>query len=301
MIAVDLFAGAGGWSTGAVQAGARVAAAVNHWPVAVATHAANHPGTEHRCQDAALMDPRDLPAFDTLLASPACQGHSRARGTDRPHHDASRSTMWCVVNVADVCRPRMIAVENVPEARGWPLYGTWLAALRTLGYRVAEHVLNAADFGAPQERVRLIVTAHHERPAIHLRSPRLEHVAAETILDADGAWSPVVKPGRSEKTLRVIAESRRRIGPRFLLPFYGATEVGRATSRPLGTITTRDRYALVDGDRMRMLTVAEYLRGMTFPADYVLTGTRAERVMQVGNAVVPRKSREIVRQMQEAA
>ncbi len=274
---------------------------MNHWPVAVASHAANHPDVDHRCQDAALMDPRDLPAFDFLLASPACQGHSRARGTEQPHHDVSRSTAWCVVNVLDVCRPEGFGAENVVEMRTWRLYQTWLAALRALGYRIAEHVLNAADFGAPQDRVRLFVTGHLERPAFHIRTPRRAHVGAETFLESDGAWSDVDKPGRAAATLRKIAASRARLGPRFLLPFYGATVVGRATSRPIGTITTRDRYALVDGSRMRMLTVREYGRAMGFPEGYVLTGTRAEQVMQFGNAVEVKTARGVVAQMLEAA
>lgn len=300
MRAVDLFAGAGGWSCGAEMAGARVVAAVNHWPVAVATHKANLPHAEHRCQDAALMDPRDLPAFELLLASPACQGHSRARGTDRPHHDASRATMWCVVNVADVCRPRIIAVENVPEVRDWPLFPSWIDALRRLGYRTAQHVLDAADFGVPQQRRRFILTATLRR-AIHLRAPKLPHVPASTILDEDGAWSLVERPGRASRTLEKIAASRARLGPRFLLPYYGATRVGRSLDRPLGTVTTRDRYALVDGPLMRMLTIAEYRRAMTFPDSYVLTGTRAEQVEQLGNAVCPRKAAGIVEQILEAA
>jgi DNA (cytosine-5)-methyltransferase 1 len=302
MRVVDLFAGAGGWSLGAEMAGARVVAAVNHWPVAVETHRRNLPHAEHRCQDAALMDPRDLPAFDWLLASPACQGHSRARGTDRPHHDASRSTMWCVINVADVCRPRRLFIENVPEAREWALYPSWRDALRRLGYRLAEHVLDAADFGVPQERRRLIVTATLDGAALHLRSPRLPRVPASSFLEPDaGGWSAVEKPGRAAATLRKIAASRARVGPRFLLPYYGATVVGRSLDRPIGTVTTRDRYALVDGDRMRMLTLREYLRAQSFPDSYQLAGTRAEGVMQVGNAVPPKLAASAVRQALEAA
>lgn len=99
MRAVDLFAGAGGTTTGATWAGARVLCAVNHWPTAVETHAAAHPSTEHRCEDAAILDPTTLPAHDLLLASPSCTGHTRARGKDQPHHDAARATAWCVIRV----------------------------------------------------------------------------------------------------------------------------------------------------------------------------------------------------------
>ena len=67
MIAVDLFAGAGGFSTGAVAAGCTVAWAANHWPTAVEWHTANHPETVHACQDITFqrVDYRELePAAD---------------------------------------------------------------------------------------------------------------------------------------------------------------------------------------------------------------------------------------------
>lgn len=87
MKAVDLFAGAGGFSTGASMAGARVVWAANHWPKAIEWHSANHPDTVHACQDLQQADFREAPAHDILLASPACQGHSRARGAEKPHQD----------------------------------------------------------------------------------------------------------------------------------------------------------------------------------------------------------------------
>lgn len=49
--AIDLFAGLGGWSTGARAAGVQVLWAANHWQEAVDWHKANHPETEHKCQD----------------------------------------------------------------------------------------------------------------------------------------------------------------------------------------------------------------------------------------------------------
>lgn len=82
MRAIDLFAGAGGFSTGAAMAGCNVVWAANHWQAAVDVHAANHPGTEHACQDLQQADWRNVPGHDLLLASPACQGHSPARGME---------------------------------------------------------------------------------------------------------------------------------------------------------------------------------------------------------------------------
>jgi DNA (cytosine-5)-methyltransferase 1 len=74
--AVDLFAGWGGFTLGANQAGLDVVYAANHWQTAVDVHERNHPNAVHACQDLRQADWSALPAYDVLLASPACQGHS---------------------------------------------------------------------------------------------------------------------------------------------------------------------------------------------------------------------------------
>lgn len=303
MRAVDLFAGAGGWTTGATQLGIRVAAAVNHWPVAVASHQLNHPETEHRCQDVGLMDPRDLPAHDLLLASPACQGHSRARGTDKPHHDGSRATAWAVVDVAEVTRPRLLAVENVPEFQKWPLFPLWLEALRRLGYDLSLQVLNAADFGVPQERERLFVLGALGRKVPSVRSPGCRGAAANEIIDWNSPKFRPVAQLRSAATQARIARGRARFGRRFVAPFYGSGSglTGRSVFRPIGTITTIDRWLVVDGNRARVLTVEEDKRAMGFPAAYQLTGTRRDQIIQLGNAVCPPQASGVLEQLLEAA
>jgi len=68
MKAIGLFAGAGGFSTGAAMAGALVVWAANHWPVAVQYHAANHPAADHLCQDLHRADWSRVPATDLMLA-----------------------------------------------------------------------------------------------------------------------------------------------------------------------------------------------------------------------------------------
>lgn len=299
MRAVDLFSGAGGWSCGAEQAGVSVVAGADHWPRAVETFRAAHPEAQARCQDVALMDPRDLPQFDLLLASPACQGHSRARGTDQPHHDAQRATAWAVVQVAEVCRPRWIALENVPEFTSWALYRHWRAALSTLGYRITERVLCASRHGVPQERRRWFAAASLERLP-RLSSADLEPLPASSFVSFDGSdeWARVAD--KVERTRARVAAAQAEHGPRVLVPYYGSARGGRPLSRPVGTLTTHDRYALVDGDRLRMLSVDEQRAAMGFPPSYPLTGTRAEQVHQLGNAVCPPVAARVVRQLLES-
>lgn len=300
MKACDLFAGAGGTSTGAAQAGATIVAAVNHWPRAVETHQRNHASAAHYCEDAAILDPTKLPAHDLLLASPSCTGHTPARGKDRPHHDAARATAWCVIRVAEAQRPRAIVVENVPQLYRWCLYAAWRLALTSLGYRVAEHVLDAADAGVPQHRRRAIVVAHQRR-LVTLEPLRVPHVPARAVLDLDaGSWHPWRQ--YAERSRLRIEAAQRRQGRECLVAYYGSesSHTGVSLDRPIGTLTTRDRYVLVRGDVARVLSVREQLALSGFPAGYVLTGNRREQVMQVGNAVPPPLAASVVRQVMAA-
>lgn len=304
MNAIDLFAGAGGFTTGATLAGCSVLWAANHWPTAVQWHAANHPGTEHACQDLQQADFRAAPAHDLLLASPACQGHSPARGKEQPHHDAQRATAWAVVTCAEVHRPPVVLVENVPEFARWVLWPAWTAAMHALGYALAPMVLDLADHGVPQHRRRLFVVATRSRHPITLDLPRREHRPAASCIDLRaGRWSPIDRPGRSARTLARIATGRRQLGDQFLAPYYGSGsgETGRSLQRPIGTLTTRARWAVIDGDRMRMVRAVEGRALMGFPDHYLLPANEATAWHLIGNAVGPVQAADVINAIRKAA
>lgn len=296
MTCVDLFAGAGGFTEGARAAGAKVVWAGNHWPSAVACHSANHPDTVHACQDLHQVDWGDVPAHDLLLASPACQGHSWARGIERPHHDSCRSTAWAVVACAEVHRPSALVIENVPEFARWELFPAWEHALRALGYALSAQIIDAADVGVPQHRRRLFIVGTRSRSPLWLRQPRMEHVPSKHIISRDcGVWSSVSQ--MCKRTRDRIEQGRLQWGHRFLVAYYGTERGGRSLDRPLGTVTTRDRYAIVDGDSLRMLTVDEYRAAMGFPAGYQLPRNKRLAKHLLGNAVCPPVASEVIRQI----
>ena len=302
--AIDLFAGLGGWSTGARMAGINVLWAANHWPDAVEWHSANHPATIHACQDLHQADWSQVPAHDLLLASPCCQGHSKARGkaSGNPQHDASRSTAWAVVSALEFHRPGLAIVENVPEFLDWALYPAWASAMNALGYQLAPHVVNCADLGVPQERIRMFIICTRSKAPLHLQLPKLPHVPATSFIDFNtGRWSPIERPGRAAATLERIRNGRAQFGDRFVMSYYGNTKSGRSLQRPIGTITTRDRWAIVDGDRMRMLTADENLLAMSFPADTLRPANHRLTVHMAGNAVPPVAGMRIIQSLLEAA
>lgn len=306
MKAIDLFAGAGGFSTGATMAGCEVVWAANHWQSAVDVHALNHPSTIHACQDLQQAAWADVPAHDILLASPCCQGHSRARGklAGNPQHDASRSTAWSVVSAVEHHRPEFVVVENVVDFASWSLYPAWRMAMEALGYCLAPHILDAADHGVPQHRERLFIVATRSKNPVMLRFPIRDRVPASAFVDFEaGAWQPVEKPGRAASTLARVSEGRRVHGARFLAPFYGSGsgETGRSLGRPIGTITTRDRWSVIDGGQMRMLSKWECRAAMGFPADYQLPTQHKLAVHMLGNSVAPPVARDVILALKEAA
>ncbi len=212
MKAIDLFAGFGGFSTGAKLAGVEVVWAANHWPDAVRWHEANHPGAIHVCQDLHQANWAEVPAHDLLLASPCCQGHSKARGKSNgnPEHDASRSTAWAVVSAAEYHRPDAALIENVPEFLQWTLYPAWEKAMNDLGYQLSPHVVDCADLGVPQNRIRLFIVATKSRTPMVLNLPAENHRPAASFIDMDaGRWSPIEKPGRAAATLERVTKTQQ--------------------------------------------------------------------------------------------
>lgn len=266
--AADLFCGAGGTSSGAEASGAaRVLCAVNHWSVAVETHAANFPAAKHINSRLDEAHPSECGKIDLLFASPECTHHSRARG-GRPTSDQQRAGAWDLMRWIEFHRPGWIVVENVREFRDWgpvgrngrPLvshrgrsFDAWLAAIAAAGYRVDHRLLNAADFGAATSRERLFVIArkgnrppvwpdptHGRRAGGELPGMGLQQWrAAAEIID----WSipcPSVfvraKPLADKTLARIEAGLRRFVGP--FVAELRRNYTGRSIDVPAATITT---------------------------------------------------------------
>ncbi|WP_124706508.1 DNA cytosine methyltransferase [Gordonia insulae] len=173
----DLFCGAGGSSTGAIQVpGISVRIASNHWDLAVETHNTNHPDADHLCADLSQISPRYFPHTDILWASPECTNHSVAKGRKREGTqpdlfgevlpdaaaERSRATMWDVPRFAEHHQYDAVIVENVVDAFNWVPFRAWLMAMEALGYDHHIVMLNSMHAqtlgrGAPQSRDRMYV------------------------------------------------------------------------------------------------------------------------------------------------
>lgn len=221
-LVVDLFAGGGGASCGIEQGiGRPVDIAVNHDPMAVAMHEANHARTKHFCESVFKVNPVSVTGnqpVGLLWASPDCTHHSKAKG-GKPVSAKRRGLAWVVIKWARRTRPRVIMLENVEEFEDWgPLtpkrtecgkvlrfpdgkpmlvpcpdrkgqeFQKFKDQLKRLGYQVEHRQLRACDYGAPTIRKRFFLIARRDgRPIVW---PKPTHGAPDSLPVRRGKQQP---------------------------------------------------------------------------------------------------------------
>lgn len=178
LTAIDLFAGGGGLTVGLKRAGFEVVSAVEKERHACATYRANHPEVHLLEKDITEVSGDDLKShaehgvIDLLAGCPPCQGYTSLNkdGIDDPRN----KLIFEISRLAEEIMPRAIMMENVPglTTKGKDLYENLKAKLKDLGYKLdnSAEVLQAADYGVPQERRRLVILAGLEFE-IELPSP----------------------------------------------------------------------------------------------------------------------------------
>ena len=167
-IAIDLFAGVGGMSLGFEQAGFDVVAAVEYDPIHAATHELNFPRCSVICRDVRTLSGRDIRSaaglgnrtVDVVFGGPPCQGFSLMG--QRVLDDPRNSLVFHFLRLVGELKPRAFVMENVPGIATGPhteLLSELIDRFKGLGYKVRQphRILNAANFGVPQDRRRLFL------------------------------------------------------------------------------------------------------------------------------------------------
>lgn len=177
VIAIDLFAGAGGFSIGAYNADIKVAAAIEWDRYACATYRNNLIKTgltkttlfegdinELDPQDVKVKSGLDKKHCDILLGGPPCQGFSAHRLNNSGVDDPRNKLLLRYFEYVRIIRPTFFLVENVPGLL-WPKHKPFVEAFCSLAesakYGVLEPiVLNARDYGVPQNRRRVFILGY---------------------------------------------------------------------------------------------------------------------------------------------
>lgn len=325
--AIDLFCGSGGLSLGLESAGFDVLFAADSWPVATETYALNF---SHRVL---TLDLAEISAsrlrvdagigdrsVDLMVGGPPCQGFSIQRiGTD---HDVRNNLVLEFGRLVAEFEPKLFLMENVPGLlgkRGRKLATAFEQEMTAAGYCLEAATVNAAEYGVPQIRRRVIYYGwRREQGPFRLPAPTHSEDYFASVRNAIGDLPPPPEdrtPHPSDELHRRTSLSplnQRRIE---LIPPGGGMEdlpvelrvdchkngadrighryvYGRLTpDKPAATITARfdsfTRGKFGHPWEPRNITLREGARLQTFPDRFRFRGTQEEIAAQIGNAVPP--------------
>lgn len=284
---IDLFCGAGGTTTGVHQAMiesnpiAKVVACINHDPIAIDSHKANHPEALHFVEDIREFDTKYLPkknpeAYSFIWASLECTNFSNAKG-GQPRDADSRTLAEHLYRYINSYDPDYILIENVREFMAWgPLnsngkpisrlkgrdYTKWVKHIKSYGYNYEFKLLNAADFGAYTSRVRYFgcfakvglpivwpQPTHSKKPVGNLK----KWLPVRDVLNLEEKGQSIFTRNKplSENTLKRIYAGLVKYVAKgddsFIKKYFSGRPMGKVISLdgPAGTITTIDNQTLV--------------------------------------------------------
>lgn len=196
---VSLFSGGGGLDLGFQSAGFQIIWAIDNNQNAVDTYKANI-GEHIICEDINKVDTKKIPFADVIIGGPPCQSFSLAG--NRNVEDARGQLVWKYIGIIRDIQPKAFLFENVTgllsakNAKGEKIIELLKRAFREIGYTVTTQVVNAADYGVPKKRKRVIIvgikgeTKFSFPPATHNESGAglKKYVSAEEALgDLPGA------------------------------------------------------------------------------------------------------------------
>lgn len=294
MRVVSLFSGAGGLDLGLIQAGHEIIWANDIFEDAAATYRLNigdHMDTRSICD----IPSDEIPDGDVVVGGFPCQGFSVANWA-RTISDPRNQMFTQMVRVVREKKPRYFVAENV---KGLASLGKGEVLLHVLtefencGYRVRYKVVNAADYGAPQMRMRLIILGirkdldgdllfppkpTHANPQIAAESGLMPWLTVGKAL----AHFPEPEAGKhihNHECSKYKLRFNGHLGHRFIVP-----------EKPAPTVTARgdDRGGVVvlhhPGNHRRM-TARELAAVQSFPDDFKFVGTKTSAYRQIANAV----------------
>lgn len=294
---VSLFSGGGGLDLGFEEAGFDVAVCVDNDPVACQTLSRNRPSWRVECLDIKDFDATPYQDADVVIGGPPCQGFSSA-GKGDPNDP--RNFLWHeYMRVVQEVRPAAVVLENVSaltHKRNNDHLSGIMKTLEEQGYNFVYDVLNAADYGTPQNRRRLIVIGLRDGnpslpPPTSSEKPPTVWSAIEDLVAEKP--NPSFNHVPNKHAPKVVARWKN-LAPGEKDPSYNRSRLD--PSKPSVTIRAGGGYG-PNGNHLggfhppihptlpRQLTVREAARIQGFPDDWHLCGPKTIQGRQIGNAV----------------
>ena len=294
--AVSLFSGCGGSDDGLRRAGFEVVLANDISKYANDLYTANLPETEYKCQD--ISELRSFPSADLLAGCYPCQGFSQggARKSDRKVNYLYREFDRALKSI----RPKAFIVENVSGMRRSDfrhLLRNQIIRFRMAGYRVTYGLLNAVNFGVPQERARIFIVGIRSDLGIRYRFPEPTHTRNgkqrfKTIKEALKGMSqwPTGEFFDDKFHWYYMSRNRRRdwFEPSKTIVSHPRHMPLHPSSPPLVRVHT-DKWIWSSDAPRRRFSYREAARLQGFNDDFVFpeSGTMRQKYEAIGNAVPP--------------
>ena len=281
---IDLFAGIGGIRMGFESAGGECVFTSEWDKFAQITYQANF--GEIPYGDITKISPEEIPSFDMLLAGFPCQPFSQA-GLKKGFEDTRGNLFFDILRIVKHHQPSVVFLENVRNLAGHDKGNTIkviLGSLEELGYKVIFKVLNAKDFGVPQNRARIYIIGFKDNIDFvfpnELNSKTkvgdiLEEYVDEKYTISDKLWA---------------GHQRRKKEHRAKGNGFGYS-IFDETSEYTSTISARyykDGSEILikqEGKNPRKLTLREASRLQGFPDDFIIPVSDVQAYKQFGNSV----------------
>ena len=325
---IDLFCGIGGFSYGFESTNEfEVVCAADIWDTAINTFKENHVNKDIDIllQDLTILDinywNKYQNSIDVIIAGPPCQGFSMSG--KRTIGDKRNTLFEEVINIADRVHPKYVVVENVvgllsmKNTDGTLIKDMIVSEFKRIGYSVTYKVLNAADYGVPQARKRVVFIASKNMP-ITFPKAKYEESNYVTVGDALGNIDPdgdyYLEPstkfqremeGRKDIQNHVRRASNDLVTKRMSFIPQGGNwkdipeELGTGggvhsnaykrldPNKPSVTIKHAAKAMIIHPERNRILTVREVARLQSFNDNFVIIGSSSDQHQQLANAVPP--------------
>ncbi|MBD3948896.1 DNA cytosine methyltransferase [Tuanshanicoccus lijuaniae] len=301
---IDLFAGIGGIRLGFQYNGGKTVFSSEWDKFAKKTYKANF--GEDPEGDITLIDPSEIPNHDILLAGFPCQPFSNA-GLKLGFEDTRGTLFFNIASILKEKRPKAFMLENVKSLGSHDKGRTMTVILNTLDelnyYVPNPEVLNAYNFGVPQNRERIIIVGFNKdylpesyedfKYPVGKKDPNisvgdiLEKEVNEKYTISDKLWS-----GHLERKEKHIEK-----GNGFGFSLFN--EDSKYTSTISARYYKDGSEALIEQEGMnpRMLTPRECARLQGFPEDYIIPVSNAQSYKQFGNSVCINVIDEVAKKM----
>lgn len=292
MNVVSLFSGAGGLDYGFIMAGHNILWANDLYEDAVETYRKNI-GNHIICKDISLIDTNDIPNCDIVIGGFPCQGFSVAN--TKRHIKDSRNTLYKqLIRVIQAKRPAFFLAENVKGilslGKGEVIKAI-ISDFQSIGYKVKYKLLNAADYGVPQTRMRVIIVGVREDIDFDYQYPEPTNSQYGSLITAQ--WVSVGEIMAEIPDPDLPNDLPNHQYSKYKLGFNGY--IGHRPldpSKPAPTVTGRgdDKGGVVilpHPNGLRRMSGRELAAVQSFPLNYEFCGPLSSVYRQIGNAVPP--------------